>query len=162
MPRHIAKKFLNIRTWHFIRNANDMLKQIRKQETLEETWRFFFRCRKVCFGIIWSEKLPQLDPTMTFPFSHWTTFLHLCCFNLNVQVWQFIPQGGLEDKNKTLWTHITENTEHRIQLWCICWQHKAPNTYIEDLTSHLHAMIRTHNFDFDVRFWPISAFMSNT
>ena len=29
---------------------------------------------------------------------------------------------------------------------CVCWQHAAPNTYIKNLTSHLHAMIRTHNF----------------
>ena len=60
------------------------------------------------------------------------------------------------------WTHITESTEFWIWLQCICWQHVAPNTYIEFLTSNLHAMIRTHNFDFNIRFWPISALMSKT
>ena len=48
---------------------------------------------------------------------------------------------------------------YMLSFWCICicWQHAAPNTYIANLTSHLKAMIRTHNFDFDVRFLPISA-----
>ena len=45
---------------------------------------------------------------------------------------------------------------------CICWQHAAPNTYIANLTSHLNAMIRIHNFAFDVRFLPISADTSKT
>ena len=30
------------------------------------------------------------------------------------------------------------------------------------LGTHLHAMIRTHHFDFDIRFWPISALTSKT
>ena len=30
------------------------------------------------------------------------------------------------------------------------------------LGTHFDAMIRTHHFDFDIRFWPIKALMSNT
>ena len=30
------------------------------------------------------------------------------------------------------------------------------------LGTHLHAVIRTHHFDFDIRFWPISTLMSKT
>ena len=44
----------------------------------------------------------------------------------------------------------------------MCWRHTVPNTCIKNLTSHLHAIIRTHHFNFDVRFWPISALMSKT
>ena len=57
------------------------------------------------------------------------------------------------------WIHTTESTERQIRFRCICWQHAAPNTYIKNLTSHLLAMIRTHNFNFGIRFWPISALM---
>ena len=46
------------------------------------------------------------------------------------------------------------------QFISICGQHAAPNTYVENLTSHLHALIRTHNFDFDIRFLPIRAHTS--
>ena len=58
-------------------------------------------------------------------------------------------------------TLITERIKHWIRCICICWQHAAPNTYIKNLTSHLQAMIRTHNFDFSIRYWPISAQTSN-
>ena len=44
----------------------------------------------------------------------------------------------------------------------MCWQHTVPNTYIKNLTSHLHAIVRTHHFDFDFRCWPISAVMLKT
>ena len=44
----------------------------------------------------------------------------------------------------------------------MCWQRTVPNTYIKNLTSHLHTIIRAHNFDFDIRFWPISALISKT
>ena len=54
------------------------------------------------------------------------------------------------------WTHITESTQRWICFWCMCWQHTAPNTYIENLRSHSHAIIRTHYFDFNIRFWPIT------
>ena len=45
---------------------------------------------------------------------------------------------------------------------CICWQHAALNTYIENQTSHLHAMLRTHIINFEVRFLLISAHTSKT
>ena len=61
---------------------------------------------------------------------------------------------------QALWTHITESTQRRIWLRCMCWQHTVPNHCMESLTSHLCNIIRTHHFDFDVRFWPISALMS--
>ena len=69
---------------------------------------------------------------------------------------------GANGENIASWTHITESNERRIQLWCICWQLAAPNTCIKNLTSQFHALIRTHNFDFDIRFWPIGALMSKT
>ena len=60
------------------------------------------------------------------------------------------------------WTRITESTQRLIRLWHMCWQHTAPNTCITNLVSHLHTIIRTHHFNFDVRFWPITTFMSKT
>ena len=45
---------------------------------------------------------------------------------------------------------------------CICWQHAAPNTCIKPLTSHLLAIIRSHNFNFNVRRLPISTLTSKT
>ena len=44
----------------------------------------------------------------------------------------------------------------------MCWQHTVPNTYIKNLTYHLHAIISAHHLNFDVRFWPISALMLKT
>ena len=44
----------------------------------------------------------------------------------------------------------------------MCWQLTVPNIYIKNLTSHLHTIIRTHHFDVDVRFWPISALILKT
>ena len=41
----------------------------------------------------------------------------------------------------------------------------AVNTYNEanvTLGTHYHAIIRTHHFDFDIRFWPISTLVSKT
>ena len=43
-----------------------------------------------------------------------------------------------------------------------CWQHTVPYAYIENPVSHLHAIIRTNHFDFEVRFWTISALMLKT
>ena len=62
----------------------------------------------------------------------------------------------------TLWTHLTESTERQIWLQCICWQRTVPNTCIANITSHLHAIIRPHQVEFDISFWPISALMSKT
>ena len=45
---------------------------------------------------------------------------------------------------------------------CICCQHAAPITCIENITSHLHVVIMTHNFNFDIMFLPISAHTSKT
>ena len=65
----------------------------------------------------------------------------------------------------SFWTLTTESTQHQIQLWCIC-RHCLLSTHTSKsnstLGTHLHAMITTHHFDFDVRIWPISALMSIT
>ena len=42
----------------------------------------------------------------------------------------------------------------------MCWQHTVLNTYIENLASHLQAIIRTHHLNLDFRFWPFAALMS--
>ena len=47
----------------------------------------------------------------------------------------------------------------KFQLPCKFWQHTVPNTYIEDLTSHLHAIIRAHHFCFNIRFQPFTDLM---
>ena len=59
-------------------------------------------------------------------------------------------------------SEISRPNYHQCQiwLWCMCWQHTVPSTYIKNLTSHLHAIIKTNDFYFDVRFLPISALMS--
>ena len=41
------------------------------------------------------------------------------------------------------WKYITLKSTLGIQRWVL-----PPNTYIENLISHLHTMIRTHDFDF--------------
>ena len=60
------------------------------------------------------------------------------------------------------WTHITESIQLWIQLWCICQLSTHTLKSNSTLGTHLHAMIRTHHFDFDIRFWPICARMSKT
>ena len=58
----------------------------------------------------------------------------------------------------SLWTHITQSTEHHIRIRCICCKTQVPNVKCVYDRSHLHAIIRPHHFNFDVWFSCISAY----
>ena len=62
------------------------------------------------------------------------------CFRFIQKLWPiFRPTFVSMDPNGSIlsfWTNITESPKRRIWLRCICWQHAAPNTYIENLTSN--------------------------
>ena len=58
---------------------------------------------------------------------------------------------------RSIWTLITESTEHHIRIRCICCKTLVPNVKWVYETSHLHAIIRPHHFNFDVSFSCMSA-----
>ena len=61
----------------------------------------------------------------------------------------FLPNGHLSLKVPNVELDFDVSVRH-----CLLSTHTSKSNSI--LGTHLHAMIRTHHFDFDVRFWPIS------
>ena len=75
---------------------------------------------------------------------------------------EFCSMGGKESLNFSLATYRVKvpNVKFNFDVsvrHCLLSTHTSKSNLT--LGTHLHALMRTHNFDFNVRFWPISALM---
>ena len=58
------------------------------------------------------------------------------------------------------WKYPISNSISMYLLGTVCCQHTSKSN--STLGTHVHAMIMSHHFDFEIRFWPIRALMSKT
>ena len=96
-------------------------------------------------------------PKLIFNCIEWETYIWNYNSSMGV-LWKFLNVFSVIDTY--LWKYIMSNF-FEARFWRLM---KNQCNNVESLTSHthLHAMIRTHFLNFDIRFWPIQALMSKT